>query len=364
MKQRDGKIPVYLITFIAVLSIVLFTIEETNKIRIDDPYCREKIEATKLCLKGFSIIRKARDSLELTIDVINDPNATGLIGSQYSLITEGMSNLTEKLTTLNPNFSAVIVEMLKKCRVKSGDIIAIGWTGSYPAINIALLSACEVLKLHPVIISSVGSSMWGANISSYTWLDMERYLHENGIFSSITSSASIGGKGDIGIGFSPEGRNIIKRAIQRSYAGLIEADNIEDAVDSRVKIYGDSIKVFVNVGWGVANIGEENEELKLGVNRKTRSIRLKGKSVAKEMAIRGIPIINLVSFEKLAAGYGLPIAPVPIPTIGEGSLYYEERYSVPLAIIFILIIIVILFISMKYEVESLIRYNKYYTRRK
>ena len=104
--------------------------------------------------------------------------------------------------------------------------------------------------------------------------------------------------------------------------------------------------------------------MKLGVNRKTRSIRLKGKSVAKEMAIRGIPIINLVSFEKLAAGYGLPIAPVPIPTIGEGSLYYEERYSVPLAIIFILIIIVILFISMKYEVESLIRYNKYYTRRK
>ncbi len=355
MKIRKGKIPVYIIGLIAIISLLFFAIEELNKVRVDDPYLEEKLKAAEVCNEAFSIIRDARDTLGIPIDLVNDPNATGLIGPQYSLITEGMGNLTEKLTTLNPNFAATIVDMLKKSRLKSGDVIGIGWTGSYPAINIALLSACEALELRPIIVTSVGSSMWGANIPSLTWLDMERILNERGLFPFSTTAASIGGRGDIGIGLSPEGRSIIEEKIDRSGAYYIDADNIKYAIDKRIQIFGDSIRTYVNVGWGVASIGEENEDLKPGVNLKTRRIKLKGPSVAERVSNRGIPIINLVSFEKLANRYELPIAPVPLPPVGEGSLYFKDRYSIPLAIIFILIIITILFICARYEIEHIFR---------
>ncbi|OYD15415.1 hypothetical protein CH333_05825 [candidate division WOR-3 bacterium JGI_Cruoil_03_44_89] len=356
MRHREGKIPVYTLALIAVLAVVLFAVEERNKVQIDDPYKSAKVNAAVLCKRGFEVIKDARDSLSLTVDRINDPNGTGLIGPQYSLITEGMSNLTEKLTTLNPNFSAAVVDMLTKCGVKEGDVLAIGWTGSYPAINIAVLAACEVLSLRPIIVTSVSSSMWGANIPSFTYLDMERILYEKGVFSNRSCAASIGGKDDVGIGLSPEGRRLIGETVQRTSVEYIVAKDIEESVKKRLAIYGDSAKIFINVGWGMANIGEN--QLVPGVNSSTRMLKLKPSCVAKEIADRGIPIINLVSFEKLAREYSLPIAPIPIPAIGVGLLYYKYVYSVPFAIVFILVIGVVLFISLKYEVEHIFRRDR------
>lgn len=356
MRHREGKIPVYTLASIAVLAVILFGVEDRNKVRIDDPYKSAKVNAAVLCKRGFEVIKEARDSLSLTVDRINDPNGTGLIGNQYSLITEGMSNLTEKLTTLNPNFSAAVVDMLTKCGVEEGDVLAIGWTGSYPAINIAVLAACEVLSLHPIIVTSVSSSMWGANIPSFTYLDMGRILYEKGVFSNRSCAASIGGKDDAGIGLSPEGRRLVREAVQRTSVEYIVAKDIEESVKKRLAIYGDSAKVFINVGWGRANIGEN--QLVPGVNFRTRMLKLKPSCVAEEMAHSGIPIINLVSFEKLAREYSLPIAPIPIPAIGVGSLYYKYAYSVPFAIVFILVIVVVLFISLKYEIEHIFRRNR------
>jgi hypothetical protein len=49
---------------------------------------------------------------------LNDPNRSGLIGEKYSLITTDRGDLTAKLTTLNPNISAIIVEFFKKANLK------------------------------------------------------------------------------------------------------------------------------------------------------------------------------------------------------------------------------------------------------
>lgn len=84
-------------------------------------------------------------------------------------------------------------------------------------------------------------------------------------------------------------------------------------------------------------------------------LRLKGTSVAKAIAERGVPIVNLVEFEKLAHKYGLPIAPIPLPPVGEGKLYHKTVYSVPLASVFIVIIIAILIVVVTFDVEHIIR---------
>ena len=355
MKRRHGKLPGYTLAVVATIAILLFYIEERNKVTRDDPHLMEKLQAATITQRAFEIIKSLRDSLELPIDVINDPNATGLIGDQYTPITYGMGNLTEKLTTLNPNFAAAIVDMFIQAGLKENDIIAVGWSGCYPAINIAVLAACKVLKLHPIIVTSVAASMWGATIPDLTWLDMETTLWEAGIFPYRSVAASIGGKNDVGMGLSPEGRKLILEAIQRNNVRLMEARSLQEAVNERLAIYGDSVKLFVNVGWSPANIGGTETDLQPGLILRTQMLRLKGTSVAKAIAERGVPIVNLVEFEKLAHKYGLPIAPIPLPPVGEGKLYHKTVYSVPLASVFIVIIIAILIVVVTFDVEHIIR---------
>ena len=53
-----------------------------------------------------------------------------------------------------------------------------GIVGSFPALNVSLLAACEQMQLRALPITSVGSSMWGANDPAFTWLDMEKLLNQ------------------------------------------------------------------------------------------------------------------------------------------------------------------------------------------
>ena len=41
----------------------------------------------------------------------------------------------------------------------------------------------------------------------------------------------------------------------------------------------------------------------------------------------GTPVIHLLNIKTLAADYGLPIDPVPIPPVGQGGVYYEICYQ-------------------------------------
>ena len=71
--------------------------------------------------------------------------------------------LPAKLTSINPNWAAVVVDWLggpawRRGRGGRRDV------GLLPALNIGDPAALEVLKAQPVIISSAGASQWGANI--------------------------------------------------------------------------------------------------------------------------------------------------------------------------------------------------------
>ena len=97
---------------------------------------------------------------------------------------------------MNPNFAAVVVEWLKELGVKSGDVVAVGASGSFPAMNIAVYAALHELGIEPIIISSTAASQWGANEPSFTWLDMEAVLRKSDVFPYKSVAASLGGVGD------------------------------------------------------------------------------------------------------------------------------------------------------------------------
>ena len=111
---------------------------------------RDKIEAANLMQKAMSILKNHRMEESVFIDIENDPNETGLVGSPFSLITTDEGDLDSKLTTLDPNFSAVMVELMYQLGLKDGDTIAVLMTGSMPGANIAVLTACRALGVIPI----------------------------------------------------------------------------------------------------------------------------------------------------------------------------------------------------------------------
>ena len=152
-----------------------------------------KIKASKLMNQAMLTLKESRigESGIVFEDNPNDPNETMLVGSEYTLITTDRGDLESKLTTLNPNFAAMVVDMFLAAGLKQGDTVAVACTGSMPGANLAVFSACEVMDIVPVIITSVGASTWGATDPYFTWLDMESILVEKKLFSFRSIAASI-----------------------------------------------------------------------------------------------------------------------------------------------------------------------------
>ena len=101
-----------------------------------------------------------------------------LLGPQHSIIQTTKGSKDSKLSTLNPNFAAMITEMFIELELDSSSKIAVSYTGSYPGANIAVLSALEAMEMDASIISSCGSSEWGATYPEMTWIDMEHNLNQ------------------------------------------------------------------------------------------------------------------------------------------------------------------------------------------
>ncbi|MFQ6610307.1 MAG: poly-gamma-glutamate system protein, partial [Fidelibacterota bacterium] len=219
-------------------------------------------------VKAASVMQQAMDELKqyrlgndgIFIDSTNDPNETALVGMQFGPITTDEGDLDAKLTTLNPNFAALVLDMFIELGLGENDTIAVSFTGSMPGANLAVLSVCKIFNITPVIITSVGASQWGANDPYFTWLDMESVLNERKVFPYRSIAASIGGKGDIGKGVSMYGRELIWESIYRNNIQLIQEDSLVASIERRMAVYREnapisSYKALVNVGGGASSIG-------------------------------------------------------------------------------------------------------------
>ena len=113
MYIRHGNISTLVLFIVTCITIVFVVIELRSKTLVRAPYYEEKITAANLTARAFTEVKWASDSLHIPIDRINDPNETGLIGLQYSHLTTQRGDLNAKLTSTNPNYAALIVQLLK-----------------------------------------------------------------------------------------------------------------------------------------------------------------------------------------------------------------------------------------------------------
>jgi poly-gamma-glutamate system protein len=328
---RPQGMPLYAFILVALFSVAGLAAVEHFRIDARKPYYREKLAASKLALEAMEIVKQERMQRGLPIDQEVDPTASGLIGSFVTPVTSDAGDLDAKQTSINPNFAAVIVDLLKKAKVKEGDPVAVSLSGSFPALNICVYAALTTLHLKPTIISSVGASQWGANDPSFLWIDMENLLYKKGVFPFRSSAASMGGKYDKAREMTGKGRELIAEAIKRNDLTMIRVPTVRDNIDERMRIYFTETtpKVYINVGGGMISAGIKpfKRILKPGLLLAELPAEGKADSVINRFLKEEIPVIHIENVKLLAKQYGLPMSPTTLPQPGEGEIYYQQRYN-------------------------------------
>ena len=330
---------------LALVSIILYVISEYSRIEVRAPYYEEKIAAAKTMRQALEVVLEHRAAKGVFNADLGDPLAAVMMGQKYSAITTEEGLLASKLTTLNPNFAGAIVEMLKQAGVEKGDQVAVAMTGSFPGLNLALFSACQVLGVEPVIITSLGSSSWGANEEDFTWLDMETLLWNKGLFSYKSVAATLGGGNDDGFGLSQLGISILKDAAQRNGVALLEEQDLNLNIKRRLLIYGDidQYKAYINIGGGIASLGHpaNSDIIDPGFNYRLIPKNYPGIGVINHFGSK-VPVIHLSNIDRLIKKYNLPLAPNPLPEAGVGSIFLKEKYDLRVTIVSLILIALML----------------------
>jgi poly-gamma-glutamate system protein len=319
---------------IALVAIGALAAVESLPVQTKQRWYDEKIAAARKAREAMSAIKTERLRRGLVIDAESDPAATGMIGSALTSVTSNTGYLGAKQISTNPNFAAVIVDMLKRAGVEKGDLVGVGLSGSFPALNVSTFAALQVLEAKPIAITGASSSEWGANDPNFLWIDMERLLVDKQIFGFRSVAASRGGIDDRGFGMSKEGRALLDAGIARNGMPLIDPKSLADSIEQRMQIYdeqsgGRSFKAYINVGGSTASVGTH-----VGKKQFTPGLNLdppRGPGLVDSVMLRflgrDVPVLHVVQVKELARQYGLAEEPEAMPRIGQSNVYVRAEYN-------------------------------------
>jgi poly-gamma-glutamate system protein len=274
--------------------------------------------------RSLASIKALRLEKGLPIDPALDPNQTGIVGDEFTPLTTSLGDVAAKRTAANPAFAGVVAAYFERAGLRPGDVVAIGGSGSFPAFVLASLCAARAMDLRPVLIYSVGSSMYGANLQGFTFVDMLARLRADGLLPYSITAVAPGGEHDGGRGvlFDEEGTTLIDEA-RRSGLPLVEGTTLADRIRRRLQIFdaaagGRPIRCFVNVGGATANYGDTAASLNVpnGLLLKLPALpESPSRGLLFEFAARGVPVVHLLYVKGLARENGLPFDPVPFPPL-------------------------------------------------
>lgn len=361
----------FLMTLLSLVSLICLLIVEYNKEVVNGADYDLKLYTVAVTQKAFDAIKKQRVSLGYTINSKNDPANTGLIGKKDSSITSDKGVLSSKQISLNPNIAALLVTYLRDLNIKKGDTVAVGMTGSFPALDIITLSVLQTMEINAIVIVNLSSSQWGANLPGFTIADMVNNLNTQGIIKTKILAGSIGAGKDLGTTLDASGREVIQATLKRYKIPLIKEKTVKKSIKRRMDLYykaaGDNyIKAYINIGGGVASIGKHyvsnalskqqkeaihNKSLHAGINKQLPIALANSNSVAVKFLKEGVPVINLKNINSIALKYNLKPWRDWMPT-GVGPLYQHEKYNFWYAFISLFIIIGACFLEMRIQLRQ------------
>lgn len=285
----------------------------------DDPVVRE---ARERYLAASQALFETRDLL-VTDDIRDelkksDPMETGLVGIEWSEYTTTSGDLAAKRLSSSSHWVGAWISWYREAGLEAGDRVAIGASGSFPAMILSARIAAEALGLEPVVIASLTSSTWGANVPGFDLWEMERVLVEGGHLVYPARMWSLGGDGDRAFHIDEEDRDRLFLRLAEIESDpatptILRPVSTSASIDARVALFfpgnGENCRLFVNIGGHAANFGTGLGALSvpsgLTIPRREGSIDWAGDSVILRALGRGVPVIHILDIRGLAASRGI-----------------------------------------------------------
>ena len=178
-------------------SLISRSLLVTEVPRGDAPAMREAADSA---VAWFALV----DTLKRHAGIVEEHPANipfrGMIGSEWSEITTTLGSLEAKRTAADPAFAALLVRLLHDAGAGPSSTVGVVLSGSFPSLGLAALAAVQAVGARAVVISSLGSSSFGANQPEVTWLDMESYVAAHGGLRYRSAMVTMGAEGDTGGG--------------------------------------------------------------------------------------------------------------------------------------------------------------------
>jgi poly-gamma-glutamate system protein len=241
-----------------------------------------------------------------------------LIGEELTGLVTTLGSLEAKRTATNPRWAGVLVQQFVARGLGRGDVIAAGFSGSFPGLNLAVTCAARAIGAEVIAVSSVTASTWGANQPGFTWPEIEVLVVEAGLFPPASAAVSAGGEADMALDLEPAARTAARairdRCAKRLHALPLAPASARDAIDRRLAVYrraanGRRIALYANVGGASASLGSSAAVLRLrsGFLPPGPFDWSPGRGVMARLAEQGVPVLTLLNVRDLALRWGIPL---------------------------------------------------------
>jgi len=269
-------------------------------------------EATQLAQDWFDVIRNEKSERGIISEVSSNVPNNFMIGDDFTFITTTLGSLNAKEISTNTDFAALMVRLLKEAGMEPGDKAGLIISGSFPALAVSAMAALQTLEMDAVLMSSLGSSTYGANQEEATWIDMENWLSHNEDIKFTSLIVSPGAENDLGEGLTGDGLKILKRAADRNHRDLYLPENLVASIEYKCGKFSDeNIDILINIGGNQSALGGCSHAASLpnGLLREIKLCRHPDRGIVQEMNSKGVAVINLLNIRDLASDYGIDISP-------------------------------------------------------
>ena len=342
---------IYLIWSLFIIVAVVLTIARTNLAKCR--YYDEKVSASNITKLCFERIKQYKIDNGIAF-AKEDINETGMLGQHFSYITTTTGVVESKRTSVNPNFAAVIIDMFKEAGVKKQDEVALIFSGSFPALNIAVMAACDTFELKTCTMASIGASSYGANDPNFTFFDMANLLYQEGLIKTKIDYVSLGGSHDMGDDFWEGVAGPIIERINNSDVKYVSIRDYKENLEYRMNEISKMVpnmKLLINVGGNIISMGLDEEAYIYNnglikpnyLSLYDYSGNYDKKGLIERYLERGVPVVHMLNLKSIALKYDIPYDPVNEVNIGSGKVYYETEYRlfVPITAVVVSVFILI-----------------------
>lgn len=330
MRARRERRVLYLLLACALVVYGALTLALMGGEQTQTEYASVQLQAAQLLDRCFQQVKGYKEELGIPLQEL-DYHQTGMLGEGYTGITTTLGALEAKRTTACPDMGALCVRLLQEAGVRPGDTVGAGFSGSFPAMNLAVVAACQAMEVRLVYISSVGSSTYGANNPELTFPEMVHRLVEDGLLETDSAAVTLGGGSDVGGGMEPALVEEVTGRLKGMGLPLMAEEDFQRNLERREELYRTQgpIRCFIAVGGNVTSMGRGESGIGLGQGllRPERPPRLTQESgLVQRYLAQGISVIHLLNIKRLAADYGMPFDPERWPEPGASPVYFRASY--------------------------------------